>query len=235
VEGSVDGKLVKIGSASFVTDGNSTPQHSRTDGSRIHIALNGDLIGSFHIGNEYRNGLPEMADTLRSMGFGLFVLSGDHDHERKNLAHLIGPDTRMRFRSDPQEKLEFIGELQAAGRQVIMLGDGLNDAGALRQSDVGIAVSDHTGMFSPASDGILEGEQVSKLGALVKFARRGKGIVAASFVLSILYNFVGLGFAVQGSLSPLIAAILMPASSISIVLFVTVLSTLTARRLGLEG
>ena len=236
VEGSIDGKLVKIGSASFTAEGDRVQhQNFRTDGSRIHIALNGDLIGNFQIGNEYRNGLPEMADTLRSKGFGLFVLSGDHDHERKNLTRLIGPDTRMRFRSDPQEKLEFIRKLQAAGRQVIMLGDGLNDAGALRQSDVGIAVSDHTGMFSPASDGILEGEQVSKLGALVKFARRGKNVVAASFVLSILYNFVGLGFAIQGDLSPLIAAILMPASSISIVVFVTVLSTLTARRLGLEG
>jgi len=235
VEGMVDGVHVKIGSASFVTDADSTPQHSRTNGSHIHVALDGIRIGSFHVGNDYRDGLPEMAESLRSMGFGRFILSGDHDHERENLTRLIGPDTRMRFRSDPREKLEFIRELQADGRKVIMLGDGLNDAGALRQSDVGIAVSDHTGMFSPASDAILEGEQVSKLGALVRFARQGQNIVAASFILSILYNFVGLGFAIQGELSPLIAAILMPASSISIVVFVTVLSTLTARRLGLDA
>ena len=167
------------------------------------------------------------------MDLGLFVLSGDNDRERENLTRIFGSDIRMRFRSNPQEKLQQIRDLQSEGKRVIMLGDGLNDAGALRQSDVGIAVSDHTGMFSPASDAILEGEQVSRLGALVKFARLGKSIVAASFLLSILYNFVGLGFAVQGGLSPLVAAILMPASSISIVVFVTVVSTLTARRLGL--
>ncbi len=128
-----------------------------------------------------------------------------------------------------------IRTLQSDGKKVVMLGDGLNDAGALRQSDVGIAVSDHTGMFSPASDAILQGEQVGKLASLLRFARNGKAIVTASFILSILYNIVGLSFAVQGSLSPLIAAILMPASSISIVVFVTIVSTFTARRLGLDA
>jgi Cu+-exporting ATPase len=176
-----------------------------------------------------------MANDLRHLNFGLFVLSGDNDLERENLSRIFGPDIRMRFKTDPQEKLQQIRDLQSTGKKVIMLGDGLNDAGALRQSDVGIAVSDHTGMFSPASDAILEGDQMSKLGSLVRFARLGKSIVAASFVLSILYNFVGLGFAVQGGLSPLVAAILMPASSISIVVFVTLLSTFTAKRLGLDA
>ncbi len=236
VEGIIDGVHIKLGSASFVTGSISAAGTAvDSNGSRIHVSMDGRYAGSYLISNDYRAGLPEMAKDLQTMNLGLFLLSGDNDRERDNLTRMFGSALSMRFRTNPQEKLQYIRDLQSEGKRVIMLGDGLNDAGALRQSDVGIAVSDHTGMFSPASDAILEGEQISRLGALVKFARKGKNIVAASFVLSILYNFVGLGFAVQGSLSPLIAAILMPASSISIVVFVTVVSTLTARRLGLDA
>ena len=236
VEGIVDGVHIKLGSAAFVCrDGNSPEATASNEGSRIHVSLDGRHLGSYNISNDYRAGLPGMARDLKHLNLSTYILSGDNDRERENISGIFGADIRMRFKSDPQEKLQQIRDLQSTGRKVIMLGDGLNDAGALRQSDVGIAVSDHTGMFSPASDAILEGDQISKLGSLVKFARLGKVIVAASFVLSILYNFVGLGFAVQGGLSPLVAAILMPASSISIVVFVTVVSTLIAKRLGLDA
>lgn len=114
-----------------------------------------------------------------------------------------------------------------------MIGDGLNDAGALMQSDVGIAVSDSTSQFSPACDAIVDGSKIGMIPHFLAYAKSGKKIVTISFVLSILYNFVGLSFAVQGSLSPIIAAILMPASSISIVLLVTLLSSLNAKRIGL--
>ena len=109
-----------------------------------------------------------------------------------------------------------------------MIGDGLNDAGALMQSNVGIAVSDNTSQFTPACDAILDGSRVSSIDKFISFARSGKNIVTASFILSILYNIIGLSFAVQGILSPMVAAILMPASSISIVLLVTALSSFSA-------
>ena len=114
-----------------------------------------------------------------------------------------------------------------------MLGDGLNDAGALMQSQVGIAVSENSAQFSPASDAILDGTKVSLLHHFIGYAKAGKKIVTASFILSILYNIVGLSFAVQGILSPMVAAILMPASSISIVLFVSLYSSFVARNKGL--
>jgi P-type Cu+ transporter len=112
-----------------------------------------------------------------------------------------------------------------------MLGDGLNDAGALRQADAGIAVTDATNLFSPASDGILDGSTVNRLDKLLNFARKSRTIVTASFILSILYNIVGLSFATRGLLQPMIAAILMPASSISIVAFVSIYSRIAARRI----
>jgi Cu+-exporting ATPase len=114
-----------------------------------------------------------------------------------------------------------------------MIGDGLNDAGALKQSNVGIAVSDDINNFSPACDAILDGTQFIKLKKFIDFAKTGKKIIIGSFIISLLYNIVGVGFAINGTLSPVIAAILMPISSISIVLFTTLTSTIAAKRKGM--
>lgn len=99
-----------------------------------------------------------------------------------------------------------------------MLGDGLNDAGALRAAEVGLAISDDVTAFSPACDGILAGEALTDLPRLLSFVKRGKRILFLAYGLAICYNLIGLSFAVQGLLSPVIAAILMPLSSVSVVL-----------------
>ena len=163
----------------------------------------------------------------------MYVLSGDNDSEKTNLEKIFTPETQLRFKQSPQQKLDFIKDLQHTGKNVLMLGDGLNDAGALMQSNIGIAVSENSAQFSPASDAILDGSRVQLLDKFINYAKAGKRIVMASFILSILYNIVGLSFAVQGLLSPMVAAILMPASSISIVLFVSLLSSFVARNKGL--
>ncbi|MEO6670339.1 MAG: heavy metal translocating P-type ATPase, partial [Ferruginibacter sp.] len=132
------------------------------------------------------------------------------------------------------EKLEYTRMLQHGSRKVLMIGDGINDSGALRQAEVGISINNNDAQFTPACDAILDGENVTKLNSFLRYAKAGKKIVTASFILSILYNIVGLSFAVSGNLQPLVAAILMPASSISIVLFVTLASNIAARRNGLK-
>ena len=114
-----------------------------------------------------------------------------------------------------------------------MIGDGLNDAGALKQSDVGISVSDNTNNFSPACDGIMDSKSFYRLKDFIKFSNSSMKIIFSSFILSLVYNIIGLGFAFQGTLSPLIAAILMPLSSISAVVFTTVLTNVLAKRRGL--
>jgi Cu+-exporting ATPase len=225
LEATVNHRQVRIGSSSFI----------REDGSLelaepgVHIRFDDEVKGRFVINNMYRDGIAEMASQLKAAGYDVHLLSGDNDTERKNLAALFGEDLHVLFRQSPQDKLEYIKKLQLQGKNVMMLGDGLNDAGALRQAQVGIAVTDATNLFSPASDGILDGSQVGQLAQMLRYAKTGKRIVTVSFILSILYNIVGLSFATQAKLSPLIAAILMPASSISIVVLVSVYARITAR------
>ncbi len=235
LEGKIHDTSLRLGSLAFVRYSDDRDENIPATGTQIHVSMNGRLTGHFTISNDYRPGIARMAAELHSDGYRTHLLSGDNDREKSNLTNIFGLQTPMLFRQDPQQKLAYIQQLQQEGKQVLMLGDGLNDAGALQQSDAGVAVSDNTNLFSPASDAILQGDRVGKLSRLLRFARAGKKIVTVSFIISILYNIIGMGFATQGLLSPLIAAILMPASSISIVIFVTVASTITARRMGLEA
>lgn len=228
LEAKVNNIYVKMGSAGFI---NQFDQGiiSYDTGTHVHVMMNDVHMGKFTVSNQYREGIQELADQLKKEKFDLYVLSGDNDSEKEKLKKIFDENTQLRFNQSPQQKLDFIKKIQQEKKNVLMVGDGLNDAGALMQSNVGIAVSDNTSQFSPACDAILDGTNVKLLENFIAFAGSGKTIVTISFILSILYNIVGLSFAVRGMLSPMIAAILMPASSISIVLLVTALSSISAR------
>jgi Cu+-exporting ATPase len=226
----VNNNIVSLGSAKFV---GATTSQQPANASRVHVAFNQQYKGYFDINNAYREGIPELARALVSDGYPLHILSGDNDAERSNLQQMFGEQLSAHFNVSPQQKLTYISALQQAGKNVLMVGDGLNDAGALMQANTAIAVSEDTARFTPACDAIIDGGALQHLPAFISYAKAGKKMVLASFILSILYNIVGISFAVQAQLSPLVAAILMPASSISIVLFVTVLSTIVAKRKGL--
>ncbi len=232
LEAMVNGMPVRIGSALFINEF-TKGFVSYDTGTHVHVMMNNTHLGRFTVSNQYRQGAAEVVGRLKKQNYQLYLLSGDNDSEKLNLSKIFGNSTNLRFGQSPQQKLDFVKEQQKNGEHVLMIGDGLNDAGALMQSNVGVAVSDNTSQFSPACDAILDGSKVQLLDKFLAFARSGKKIVTASFILSILYNIVGLSFAVQGLLSPMVAAILMPVSSISIVLLVTALSSLSARLKGL--
>lgn len=229
IEGWINDKHIKIGSAEFVQNDLSEKQ-----GSSVYVKIDEQIIGVFRIKNSYRLGMAEVVQQLK-LKYKLSVLSGDNDAEKPYLTSLMGSDSELLFNQDPEEKLAYIEHLQkAAQRQVMMIGDGLNDAGALKQSNVGIALSEGTNNFSPASDGIIDAHQFARLNKFIAFAASGQQIIMASFILSILYNIIGLYFAVQGTLSPLIAAILMPTSSLSIILITYGLSEWAGKKQGLQ-
>jgi Cu+-exporting ATPase len=228
-EGIIDRKKIKIGSVQYITGF----ADNKSKAAEVWISIDNDVKGFYRIHNLYREGVKEMAGKLESKNYQLHILSGDNDSERKHL-HDYFPLAPLMFNQSPQDKLEYINELKEnSQRRVLMLGDGLNDAGALKQSDVGIAVTENTSQFTPASDGILDSHNVTKLDAFLSYAKAGNKVVIASWIVSILYNFVGLSFALSANLSPMVAAILMPISSITIVTFVTIATGIAARRRGL--
>jgi len=142
-------------------------------------------------------------------------------------------EKHLHFDQSPEDKLKFIKSNQKTGKKVLMIGDGLNDAGALRQSDVGIAVTEDISSFSPACDAILDASNLKLLPKFLNYSQSAIKIIYISFVISFLYNLFGLTFAIQGMLSPIIAAILMPLSSISVVLFATLSTNFIGRKLKL--
>lgn len=216
-----DNKQVKIGSSSFVES--SVLDTSEIERTALHIKIDNEYYGKFVFQNQYRDGLEELFKTL-SKDYDIKVLSGDNDGERANLEAILPQNTELIFNQKPEQKLEFIKKLQEAGKNVMMVGDGLNDAGALAQSNVGISVSENVNVFSPACDAILDAGEFSRLDYFLKLSHKSILIIKMSFTLSLLYNVVGLAFAVTGNLLPLVAAIIMPLSTITIVSFVTIMS-----------
>lgn len=232
IEGSINGKKIKLGSKQFIEENNSEVSSNTGE---VYFSVDGIKKAVFKINNQYREGIVEMIKSLSSEKYELQVISGDNAAERNNLESIFGKQTTILFHQSPQDKLDFINNYkkQNAAASILMIGDGLNDAGALKQADVGVGVSENTSQFTPACDAIIDSIEVQKLHNFIQYARSGKKVITWSFILSILYNVVGLSFAVQGLLSPLVAAILMPLSSISIVTFVTLATSFSAKRKGL--
>jgi Cu+-exporting ATPase len=237
-EGGVAGWLFSMGSLAFVLGGVTPAAAEKTGGgvwaepagTHVYIAIDHHPLGYFHFSSVFRPGIREMVSRL-SPRLGISVVSGDTARERGKLAELFGPGAVLMFGQKPERKMRYIEQLQAKGEKVLMIGDGLNDAGALSQSNVGIALAGDLNQFTPASDIILQADGLSGLPAILRLCKAGRFIILASFMVSILYNVAGLYFAVRGSLSPMVAAILMPASSITILLVTYGASWLAGRLL----
>ena len=225
IQGEVDGIKIKLGSEVFVKGSSSD-----TLQTVIFIKTNDTIKGSYIFENAYRNGIASIFNEL-SKGYKLGVLSGDNEGEKEHLKNTLPTKTTLIFNQKPIDKLEYIKLQQEKTEKVLMIGDGLNDAGALTQSNVGIAVSENTNVFSPACDGIIDATKFSMLPKFIELAKETLKVVKVSFVLSFLYNFIGMLFAITGNLSPIVAAILMPISSISIVVFVTIATNYIAKRI----
>ena len=221
-EATVRGKVYKIGSAKF------THQEAKSLETAVYLERDGEFLGKYIFKNEYRDGLAEMAKELKD--YKIHVLSGDNSSEEQTLKNLIPNITEMRFSQSPEDKLEYIKHLQDQGKKVAMLGDGLNDAGALKQSNIGIAIADDTNSFTPSSDVIMNGGVLTKLHDYFALTKDAMIIVKLTFGISFLYNVVGLTAAVLGEMSPLFAAILMPLSSISVVAFTSLSTWLRSRK-----
>ncbi|MEC3908316.1 heavy metal translocating P-type ATPase metal-binding domain-containing protein [Tamlana sp. 2201CG12-4] len=217
---------IKIGSAPFVGFSSETAVLN----TAVHISTNNQYKGKFTFYNQYREGLSKLFNQLKK-NYDLAILSGDNAGEQENLTKLLPAKAKLFFNQKPEDKLEYIKHHQNSGAKVLMIGDGLNDAGALAQSNVGVAISENVNIFSPACDAILDASKFNQLYSFIRASKSAIKIIKWSFILSLIYNCIGLYFAVTGQLAPVIAAILMPLSSISIVIFTTIATNILGRKL----
>lgn len=226
----IDDVRIQIGSNEFVNESKETNLQQ----TAVHIKVNGIYFGKYVFNNQYREGLePLFKDLIKN--YKIKILSGDNEGERETLEQLLPKGTELIFNQKPEQKLDFIKNLQKEGKNVMMVGDGLNDAGALAQSNVGISISENVNVFSPACDAILDASEFQKLNYYSKLSKKAITTIKMSFTLSLLYNIVGLSFAITGNLLPLIAAIIMPLSTITIVSFVTIMSNYYSKSLSVKN
>lgn len=229
ITANVDGTPVRLGSASWlqVPDSMKKPK-----GTAVWVEIGSELKGCFVFAHSYRNGLQATIARLGKV-FKLALISGDNADEKTALGEVFSAETELRFSQSPMDKLEYVNDLQQQHEQVMMIGDGLNDAGALKQSDVGVAITEDVSSFSPACDVVMDAERFTGLPQLMNYSKTVKRIVFGAFFISFLYNTIGMAIAVQGLLSPVIAAILMPASSVTVVIYTLATTWFLARRKGL--
>ncbi len=219
-----NGRRILIGSSKFV----GQPEIENHLQTAVHVSIDGIYFGKYIFHNSYRKGIEDLFSEL-SQNYQIKILSGDNDGERQTLQKLLPEGIEMVFNQTPKQKLDFIKSLQNDGKNVMMVGDGLNDAGALAQSNAGIAISENVNVFSPACDAILDAGEFKQLEKFIAISKKAITTIKLSFGLSLLYNVVGLSFAVSGNLLPLVAAIIMPLSTVTIISFVTLMSNWNAR------
>jgi len=226
IEGVFKNLNIKVGSANWV----HASVIGNTHQTRVFISIDDQVKGYYVFENEYRKELKEITDLLKLRKYQLYVLSGDNNGEQAALKRILPSDTEMLFNQKPEDKLQFIKNLQDQGKNVLMIGDGLNDAGALAQSNVGISISENVNVFTPASDAILDAAVFNKLPYFLKFSKNAMKIIKMSYCLAILYNIVGISFALTNNLSPLVAAVIMPLSTATIISFVSIMSNFYASK-----
>lgn len=221
----IDEKTIKVGSAEF------TDYDLKEDVKGVFIKINEQFVTWFNIDHHLRTGVEDLVRTLGAR-YDITILSGDNNREEERLKSFFPTQSKMIFNQSPMDKLNYIKRLQAKNQRVLMIGDGLNDAGALMQSDVGIVISEDSNNFTPACDAILGARAFDKLLAYLTKLNQARNLIKGAFVLAFLYNVVGLYFAVRGELSPIIAAILMPLSSITVMIYGLLSSSWLFRGIG---
>lgn len=210
IEGKVNGSTYLLGSARF-TKVDLNKQQNGT----IYFSKNGQLLQEIHFTSAFRQEISGILSRLNDKK--KYVLSGDDNKDLETLISIGFQAENCFFHQEPKDKALFIEKLQESGEKVLMLGDGLNDVGALGTANVGVALSEDMFRFTPSSDAILDAQHLQLLPQFFQVSSYAKRVLKICLGFSITYNLIGLSFAITASLSPIVAAILMPISSITVV------------------
>lgn len=186
--------------------------------SPIFVARDGMLLGTLGVGDHLRNDIVTVIDSLKQAGWRVGLLSGDHPHIVAAVGKELNLDANLVWGGkSPEQKQQIVQQLQQTKASVVMVGDGVNDAVALAQADVGVAVKGGAEISLQAASVYLKNADLTALLDLSQAGRNTIRAIQRNFFASISYNIFAVGLAVVGLIHPLIAAALMPISSITVV------------------
>ena len=226
VEGRVAGEVVRVGSRPFVIEaGAEIPEEAERE-ARLRegrgdtvafLARGGRLVASLVVADALRPEAREVVADLAALGLRVTLLSGDNRRTTEAVAAGLGIAVAIAEVS-PVEKRERVAALQAAGRRVLVAGDGVNDAPALTQADVGVAMSRGTDVTMESAEAVLVRDDLRLLPELVRLSRKTYRVIRENLFWALIYNLVAVPLAVVGLLHPIVAAGAMAASSTFVVL-----------------
>jgi len=190
---------------------------SRGGASEVYVARGGHALGSIRIADVLRPEAKRAVTAMRRMGLRTVLLSGDTQSATTSVGRDLGVD-EMVGELLPEQKAKWVNELRGKGRKVAMVGDGINDAPALVEANVGIAMGSGTDVARESADIILIGNDLSKFVETLRIARRCRGIIMQNFAGTLAVDSVGVGMAALGYLNPLLAAIIHVVSELAFIL-----------------
>lgn len=212
VEGWIDGARYRLGSADWV--GAASPPE--TEGPILWCGADDHPPVQFRFQDQLLDDARDVLPALQADGLAVEILSGDSKRAVRAVAAELSVET-WQSKVTPQGKVDRLAELSAAGKKVLMVGDGLNDAGALAMAHASLAPGGAMDVSQSASDAVYSGG-LSALRTVLSVSKRTRSIMLQNFGLAAAYNMVAVPIAVTGHVTPLIAAIAMSASSLIVTL-----------------
>jgi len=214
VEGRVDGEVYRLGNAAFT--------HVNVidlDGGygRLWLSDGDGWVARFDLDDGLREAAVETMHALRDRGLDLIILSGDQPQAVASVARRSGIET-WHAEHSPRMKMEFIESLQAAGKTVLMVGDGINDAPVLSVADVSMTVSGASELANSTADFIITGKTLKYIEYILSTADRTRSVIRQNLLWALAYNFTAVPFAAAGMIVPWMAALGMSLSSLLVVL-----------------
>ena len=216
-----NGEEILVGNRAFVAGRGLSPELFSTElpdaTSEVLVARDGRLLGAILIADRVRAEAPDAIRALRRLGIRTVLLSGDTFAVAQAVADTLGID-EVQAELLPHEKVTEVRRLGAVRHAVAMVGDGVNDAPALVEATVGVAMGSGADVARESADVVLLGNDLSKFVETIRIARRAHGIIRFNFIGTLVVDVIGVGLAAVGLLNPLLAAFIHVASELTFIL-----------------